>query len=112
MRGRLAGTNDTGHLFLVPYNQINYVGVQKALKEAEVAAIYAGTYLPATETPSQETAAPAEKEATQPEVEQNKPQEPAPAPTPVREKMKATSKVVLLERVRARLAAQAGKGKS
>ena len=35
LRGRLAGSTDAGRVFFVPYSQIDYFGLQQALKEAE-----------------------------------------------------------------------------
>jgi hypothetical protein len=40
LRGRLAGTTDSGRVYFVPYGHIDYLGFQKELKEAEVAALY------------------------------------------------------------------------
>jgi len=40
IRGRLAGSSDTGRVFFVPYNQINYAGFQKAIKEEEFNALF------------------------------------------------------------------------
>lgn len=34
VRGRLAGTTDSGRLFIVPFEQINYLGFQIAMNEA------------------------------------------------------------------------------
>jgi hypothetical protein len=112
MRGRLSGTNDTGRLFLIPYDQINYIGVQAALKEADVTALYEGTYTPSTSTEDAALTTPSEEAAAQPEPEPPK-AEPAktPVPQPPQEK-KVASRVVLLERVRARIAAQANKPKT
>lgn len=35
LRGRLAGSQDAGRIFFVPYSHIDYFGFQQALKEAE-----------------------------------------------------------------------------
>jgi hypothetical protein len=40
IRGRLAGSSDTGRVFFLPYSQINYAGFQKALKEDEFNALF------------------------------------------------------------------------
>jgi hypothetical protein len=40
IRGRLAGSSDTGRVFFVPYNQINYAGFQRAVKEEEFDALF------------------------------------------------------------------------
>jgi hypothetical protein len=40
IRGRLAGSSDTGRVFFVPFTQINFAGFQKALKEEEFNVIF------------------------------------------------------------------------
>ncbi len=40
LRGRLAGTTDTGRGYFLPYSQINYLGLQKHVTEAEISALY------------------------------------------------------------------------
>ena len=42
IRGRLAGTTEGGRIFFIPYDQINYLGIQKELKEPEVQALLGG----------------------------------------------------------------------
>ena len=44
IRGRMAGTSDTGRILFIPYDHINYLGFQKLLKEPELTAIYEGAY--------------------------------------------------------------------
>src|ERR1700686_2985013 len=34
VRGRLAGSTDAGRIFFIPYDQINYLGFQKEMKES------------------------------------------------------------------------------
>jgi hypothetical protein len=112
VRGRLAGTTDSGRIFLVPYDQVNFIGLQKMLKEQEIEALFNGTYGAAEPTTATEVA-----EVDEP-PEADSPVEPpgelaapalsrAPAPNP----KKPPSRQLLLERVRARLAA-AGKSKA
>jgi hypothetical protein len=36
LRGRLSGTTDTGRAFFLPYNQINYLGYQIPVNEADL----------------------------------------------------------------------------
>ena len=43
IRGRLAGSSDVGRVFFVPYNQINYAGFQRAVKEDEFEALFGGS---------------------------------------------------------------------
>ena len=40
IRGRSAGTTDTGRVFFLPYDQINYVGFANEMKEEQVHAFY------------------------------------------------------------------------
>jgi hypothetical protein len=40
IRGRLAGTNEAGRVFFVPYEEINHLGFYKELKESQIRAIY------------------------------------------------------------------------
>ncbi len=59
IRGRLAGTTDTGRVFFVPYDQINYLGYHKEVSEAKIRALF-GEEVPAeeqarTEAPSAAT---------------------------------------------------------
>jgi len=39
IRGRLAGTADMGRVFFVPYDQINYLGFQKEMKQSQIQAL-------------------------------------------------------------------------
>src|SRR2546423_9917533 len=40
IRGRLAGTQDSGRVVFIPYPQLTYVAVQRALTDAESEAIF------------------------------------------------------------------------
>src|SRR5437868_6164920 len=42
LRGRMAGTTDSGRVFFIPYDQITYLGIVKELKEVEVHALLGG----------------------------------------------------------------------
>jgi hypothetical protein len=114
IRGRMAGTSDTGRILFIPYDHINYLGFQKLLKEPELTAIYEGAYAaaPAAEDgedgPSaEEAAAPLAVELPPPPAAPPTPVPPRPAAPAPHKSTKQASKTVLLERVRARLAAQA-----
>jgi hypothetical protein len=105
VRGRLTGTADEGGgFFFVPYDQINYVGFQKLVKEAVIQSMYEGQGAPIPAAGAREKAAdgtPAETAAS-----------PAHAPTPppvtapgsgsVHPPGAAPGKAALLERLRAR----------
>ena len=99
IRGRLAGTQDTGRVIMVPYNKLTFVAVQRDLKDAEIESIF-GKAGPVADLaaapkaePKPEAAEPAEpattKEAAAPV---NGPKKPAPL-----------SKSALLARLRDRL---------
>jgi hypothetical protein len=40
IRGRLAGSTDTGRIFFVPYDQINYLCINKDVPEAQIRGMY------------------------------------------------------------------------
>jgi hypothetical protein len=40
VRGRLAGSSDSGRVFFLPYSQIDYAGFQKPLREEEFDALF------------------------------------------------------------------------
>jgi hypothetical protein len=111
IRGRLAGTTETGRAFFVPYDQINYVGIIRELKEPQIRALY-GEAPPAEEveqktdavsTEGQPTATEAPVPAPPPDPEATAPAEPL-KPGP---QLKIPRKSGVLERLRAR--AQLGK---
>src|SRR5262245_58990547 len=73
IRGRLAGTTDTGRVFFVPFDQINYLGFTREVKEPEILALYdepeAGASLAPPPTPvDAPTPPPAEAEEAPPPV--------------------------------------------
>ena len=43
VRGRLAGSSDSGRVFFLPYSQIDYAGFQKPLREEEFDALFSDT---------------------------------------------------------------------
>jgi outer membrane biosynthesis protein TonB len=112
VRGRLGGTTDTGRLFFVPYDQINFLGCIRVLTEAEVLALYgegppaavaAAPAAPPPEAPPPAEAAPpeppkaeAEPAPTPPVAPEPPPEPPPPAPRALPDKAK------ILERLRAR----------
>jgi hypothetical protein len=107
IRGRPAGTTDSGRVFFVPYNQITFVGFQKPMQEADVRALYGDT--PAAEAPSTETPTAADADtdnpATQPAADTAAPTAAPPAaPATARPagRPSALGKHSILERLRAR----------
>jgi hypothetical protein len=111
VRGRMSGSMDTGRVMFVPYDQINYVGVNRKLTEAEVQALLGkpGAVVRFVEEGAEVGAEPVEEVAWPPPAAAE-PEPPPPPETPAPEEAaKATpkpahpSKSVLLARLRARL---------
>jgi hypothetical protein len=111
IRGRLAGTTETGRVFFIPYDQLNYVGFQKEVPEALIREIY-GEPEPAPEPNHRaeaklETAPPAEVASAAPAAPPEPP-EPKPALPPVLEPAKPEPRLAIpsrsgiLARLRAR----------
>jgi hypothetical protein len=100
IRGRLSGTTDTGRVFFIPYDQMNYLGFQKEVKEAEIRALYGepepvATVAPKTETPDE----PPPEEAT---VAPTIPEPSPPQPVPAEARLSIPRKSGILARLRAR----------
>ncbi len=49
IKGRLAGSQDAGRIFFVPYEQIDHVGFYRAVKDAEFNEMFAGLDAPPPE---------------------------------------------------------------
>jgi hypothetical protein len=60
IKGRLAGSQDTGRLFFIPFSQIDYFGFQKSVREEEFHEQFGGLRMPGSE---EESAAPVPPEA-------------------------------------------------
>ncbi len=115
IRGRLAGTTETGRAFFVPYDQINYVGILREIKEPQIRALY-GEAPPAEEVEQKTDAASTESAGAQPTATEATPvlaSPPEPEATPPAEPLKPAPQLKIprksgvLERLRAR--AQLGK---
>ena len=108
VRGRLGGTTDAGRVIIIPYSEIHYLGFQKPMKAADISAIF-GDQPAVAESEEQAVMAAAdltpEPEPPPAVVEQSP--EPSPAPVAVEPKPSTPNKSLLLQRVRARLAASA-----
>jgi hypothetical protein len=109
IRGRLAGSTDAGLVFFVPYDQINYAGFRKPMKETQVKALFGA---PPAEPVAQPAAAPEPPPEPVADVAPEPPAEAAPAPEaeePAAPAEPATAaapmpgKAALLERLRARM---------
>jgi hypothetical protein len=120
IRGRMSGSQDTGRVIFVPFDQINYIGLGKKPAEAEIQAILAkpvpgGRAAEAGPAPAAVADGGDEVDAFIPEAahaaepppeepEQNGAAAHAPAAAAVPAKPAHPSKTVLLARLRARLA--------
>ena len=102
VRGRLAGTTDTGRVFFIPYDQINLVCVQKPMRLNEVRAMYGEP--PEAIDERGEDAPPAEEPAAEEDVEKTRPiMQPPPAEEPPRSsEPPRLNKAELLARIRSR----------
>jgi hypothetical protein len=101
IRGRLAGSQDSGRLYFVPLDNIDYFGFNRMVKDEEYTAMF-GNYQPPAQAPQQQP------QVVQPPPVQDAPTEPAPSessltPSPSMP-IKATLaiKSAILERFRSR----------
>src|SRR4051794_41872435 len=46
-KGRLAGSQEGGRVFFLPYGHIDYLGIQREVKESEFEEMFAGLFAPA-----------------------------------------------------------------
>jgi len=110
VRGRLLGTTEEGGgFFFVPYDQLNYVGFQRLIKEAVIHSMYEGqpaASLTAAAAPpaSGEVAAPEGAPTPSPAHAPTPPPVTAPAAGSVHPPGTTPGKAALLERLRARRA--------
>ncbi len=113
IRGRMSGSQDTGRIVFVPFDQINYLGLAKKPSEAEVQAFLAK---PVAGLPAEAAGGSGAAPAAAAEVEAFVPEAAAEPPPPASEeppggrpgdaaaqKAKPPSKTILLARLRARL---------
>jgi hypothetical protein len=59
LKGRLAGSQDTGRLFFIPFSQLDYLGFQKSVREDEFHELFGSLQMPAPDEVSAAPAAPA-----------------------------------------------------
>jgi hypothetical protein len=100
IRGRLAGTQDTGRIVVIPYAQLTFVAVQKHLQDQEVEGIFGKTAIPDGNEVAPPSAEPAPQTAPEPEKVNESPA----AVNPIK-KPEAASKAILLAKLRDRLKA-------
>ena len=95
IKGRLAGSQEAGRVFFIPYNQIDYLGFQQPVKESEFQEMFGGLNIPAPEAVAPpEPARPAPAVAPEPT--------PTPAPAAAGGRPPTPIKSAVLERFRAR----------
>jgi hypothetical protein len=63
LRGRLSGSQDSGRLFILPYANIDYIGINRIIKDDEYTALFAAVVIP---DPNAATAPPAQPAAAAP----------------------------------------------
>ena len=99
IKGRLAGSQDAGRVFFLPYSNIDYFGFQKEVKESEFEALFGTLLGPASgATPAAATAGAAEKP-----VESAAPVPATPPPPTLPGRAAAPIKSAVLEKFRSRL---------
>jgi hypothetical protein len=96
VRGRTAGSTDEGRVFLVPYDQMQYVGFNRYVSEPDLRSMFGSE---AAATPPPVVAADPVAEPAPAVSTPEKPPETEPPKKPA-----AISKTILLARLRARLA--------
>ena len=105
VRGRVAGTQDTGRIVMVPYGELSFVAILRFLKDPEVEAIF-GKGAPTTAADmvlsSTEDAPLGQPTSEAPAAEDATVNDPPPAVNPAK-KSDAVSKTALLAKLRERL---------
>jgi len=101
VRGRVAGTQDSGRVVLIPYDKLAFVSLTKPLKDPELNGLFGKGAPPAVadlpvESPDSPSPEPAEDMAEDPPME-------ATAISPPPKKPEAVSKTALLAKLRERL---------
>jgi hypothetical protein len=103
LRGRIAGSNDAGRVFILPYAHLDHMGFQRPLNDAQVQAVFDGA--PAAAPPT-----PAEQASVAPAEPQPQPAEPAPAPAKAAPGLLAQvpTRSKIIQRLRMRTEVRAG----
>jgi hypothetical protein len=123
LRGRMAGSTDAGRVIILPFDQINYLGFNKMIAEAELQAMFGSAPAPAVWQNSQPSlpAVPVAAAASEGPPDADAPASPGvssselPGPKPAglggngSAKPGHPSKSLLLARLRARLAGDGAK---
>jgi hypothetical protein len=109
VRGRIAGSNDAGRIFFLPFDRLDHMGFWKPLSEAQIQTLFGVTPSasppPAEDAaPAAEPIAPAPEPVAAPAPAPPLPPEPAPAPAPAGLLSRLPSKSKVIERLRLRAA--------
>jgi hypothetical protein len=96
VRGRIAGSNDGGRVFFLPYEHLDHIGFQRPVSDALLQAAFGITPPPAVETPNAAPTPEQEPAAPAPEVAE-----------PVR-RAQAQSRSKIIQRLRQRALARDG----
>jgi hypothetical protein len=99
VKGRLAGSQDAGRVFFIPYSKIDYFGFQQPLRESDFHELFGGLRFPDPGQPAAAGPAAAEPAATGPE---HAAAEPAAEPDTPSPGARTPIKSAVLERFRAR----------
>jgi hypothetical protein len=104
LKGRLAATQDAGRLFLIPYAQIDYLGFQREVKDAEYQEWFGSLVMPQADVGLEEPIADLVAAATAEVQEPAAPAAPAAPSVPAGNSRTVAPAVksVVLERFRAR----------
>jgi hypothetical protein len=96
VKGRLAGSQDAGRVFFIPYSNIDYFGFQQPVKDTEFTELFGGVTLTAETTPAEDKPEIVQSAAPEPELPPD-----APAESPSGQRPAIRSEV--LERFRSRV---------
>jgi hypothetical protein len=108
LRGRLAGSNDAGRVFFVPYEHLDHIGFQRPLLDAQVQALFGeAPAAPAEPPPAPEAAAAPAPEPTPAAAAEARP-EPPPAPAGPLARLPSRSAIIARLRQRTEVAQSGG----
>jgi len=111
LRGRLAGTTDMGRVFIIPYDQVNYLGFQREMNDTQIREIFGESCLLPTHPSAEEAARQAQADGALPSSESSvspadSSAQPDESGSP-EARLPIPAKAALLERLRARSRAAA-----
>jgi hypothetical protein len=113
VRARISGSSDTGRAFFIPYDQVNFLGFTKSVREEEVQALFdgPGQYVPVARVVPDLPGMDHQPAHVPPEATPVQPPPPAaPPPTPAADARPLPTKSKVLANLRARLKSGPGSG--